>query len=90
MSVVNPSKVLVEDINETVEKTSTGIFIPNSVKIPTMKGKIIIVGSGTPDIPIVHKVGTVCLFNPRAGQKLEWNGKEYRLVDAAEIFLSDI
>lgn len=90
MIKINPTKILVLDQEETAEKTASGIFIPTTVKSPTMRGKIIQKGDGTPEIPVVHNVGDTCLFNPRAGQKFEWDGKEYRIVDVAEIFLSGV
>lgn len=88
---LNPTKLLISDLPQAEEqKTASGIIIPGSVmsKQPSMRGKIIFTGSGTKDIPIVHSVGDIALYNPRAGQKIEWNDKEYRLVDVGEIFLS--
>jgi co-chaperonin GroES (HSP10) len=87
---VNPTKVLIQDITATEEKTKGGLIIPGMVKIPTMRGTIILVGDGTPDIQIKHQVGDIALFNPGAGSKLMWDDKEYRLVDISEIFLSGI
>lgn len=86
---INATKVLVQDIEESKEKTASGIIIPKTAqKTNTMKGKIILVGDGTDDIKINHKVGDIALFHPQAGRTLVWENKEYRLVDISEIFLS--
>jgi len=88
---LNATKVLIEDIKETKDKTESGIFIPTQVvQQVTMKGKIIMIGEGTPDIPIFHEVGAVALYSPRAGQKVQVGDKEYRLMDVHEILLSGV
>jgi len=87
MVIVNPTKCLIEDIAESKEKTAGGIYIPASVKAPTMQGKIVVKGDGTKEIEIKYKVGDIVLFHPNAGTKLMWKDKEYRLVDVAEVFL---
>lgn len=87
---INPTKVICEDIPEVKDKTESGIFIPSTIKSVSMRGKIIFKGDGLKDMPLVHKVGDIALYNPRAGQKFEWNDKEYRILDAGEIFLSGV
>jgi chaperonin GroES len=88
MVSINATKVLIEDIPELTEKTQSGIIIPTTVKAKTMRGKILIVGDGTPDIKIKHQVGDIALFHPSAGTKFTWEDREVRLVDVNEIFLS--
>lgn len=89
MPVVNPTKIVVEDfVTNEEQKTQSGIIIPGSVKSPSMRGKILFKGDGIDGLPLVHKVGDTALYNPRAGQKFEWNDKEYRIMDAGEVFMS--
>jgi co-chaperonin GroES (HSP10) len=87
---INPTKILVKDIEDVQEKTSGGIFIPTTVKAPTMKGKIIKVGDGTPDMKINHQANDIALFHPSAGVKLTWENVEYRLIDVSDVFLSGV
>ena len=84
---INSTKLLVEDIPEIAEKTASGIFIPTTVKIPTLSGKVVLKGEGTPDIKIIYEVGDTVLFHPQAGNKFIWDKKEYRLLDVSDIFL---
>ena len=91
--IVNPTKVVVTDIIVSADETTkSGIIIPGSIreKQPSMSGEIMYIGDGTSDVPMVHKIGDKALYNPRAGQKFEWEGKEYRILDAGEIFLSGL
>ena len=88
---INPTKILIEEISEIQGQTASGIIIPSAVvKYPASKGKVLIVGKGTPDIEIVYKVGDVVLFNPNAGQKFEFEGKEVRLLDVSHVYLGGI
>lgn len=88
---INPTKLLVEDITEAIEKTASGIILPDAViKKTNMKAKVIIVGEGTPDIPMIWNVGDTVLFNPRSGQKVDYQEKEYRLIDIADVLLGGI
>jgi co-chaperonin GroES (HSP10) len=89
MIKVNQTKLLVQDILETEAKTQAGIILPNNViKAKTMKGTVLVVGDGTPDIKIVHQPGDIVLFHPASGQKLTMDDKEYRLIEVNEVFLS--
>ncbi len=93
MVKINPTKLVVLDETQpdTDQVTKAGIIVPGAiVKTPTMKGRVVVKGDGTPEIPVLHEVGSIALFNPRAGQKFEWEGKEYRIVDVSEIFLSGV
>lgn len=86
---VNPTKIILEDIPELEASTKGGIILPTQVaKKITMRGKILLVGDGTPDIPMNHKVGDIAMYHPRAGTTFTWDDKEVRIVDVNEIFLS--
>ena len=85
--VINPTKLLCEDIPETSEKIGS-IIVPTTARIPSMRGKILQVGCGTDYVKIAHKVGDIAVFSPRAGQEIEVNGKKYRLMDVNDVWLS--
>lgn len=88
LTKINGTKLLVEDIIETTQTTKGGIILPNAIiKKETMKGKVLIVGKGTPDIEIPYKTGDIVLFHPRAGQKFSYEGDELRLIDCNEVLI---
>jgi co-chaperonin GroES (HSP10) len=85
---INPTKIMVEDIPEVEATTKAGILLPNAViKVPTMKGTVLLTGKGTPDIEIIYDIGDTVLYHPQAGSKLKLDEKELRLIDVSEIFL---
>ena len=90
MLKINQTKLLVEDILESVEKTPSGILIPTTVKASNMKGKVLVVGEGTPDIKIVYEVGETVLYHPQAGLKFNYENKDLRLIDISDVFLGGI
>ena len=88
---INATKVLVQDILEEEPISKGGILLPTQViKTNSMKGKVVQVGDGTEDIKIVYNIGETVLYHPQAGQKFNFDGKEYRLIDVGEIFLGGI
>jgi len=88
LNKVNPTKILVQDIIEVTNKTASGIIIPDAIiKKEIMKGKVLIVGKGTPDIEIPYKMGDTVLFHPRAGSKFSYEGDDLRLIDVSEVFI---
>ena len=88
---INATKLLVNDVVTTRDKTASGIFIPTEVvKVNSMKGKIILVGSGTPDITIHYAVGDTVVFHPQAGAKFTFEDKEYRLIDVNDVLLGGV
>jgi chaperonin GroES len=68
-------RVVVKRLEETEEKTSGGIYIPDSAKEKPQKGEIIAVGQGkkTDDgkvIPLDVKVGDKVLFGKYSGSEV--------------------
>jgi len=84
---INPTKVLVTDIVEDEKKTASGIIIPGTAKTPSMRGRVVLVGRGTPEMPIEYSKGDVVYYRPMAGSKFNMDDVDYRLVDVQEIFL---
>lgn len=87
---INPLKVLVSELEEVTTQTKSGILIAPTVKADHMKGVVAVVGTGTSEISVAWQVGDTVLFNPRSGQKVKYQDKEYRLLDASEILLGGI
>lgn len=82
--IILPSSVLIKDL-PTEEKTAGGIIIPTTQKKPTLKGEVVLVGSGTQDNPIPWNVGKIVLYNATAGRIIEKDGEELRLINSSEI-----
>jgi chaperonin GroES len=69
-------KILVEPME--AQKTSTGgIDIPMDLQTKPSKGKVIEVGGGLKDRPMVIKKGATVFYIYGAGTKIEHDGKEY-------------
>lgn len=88
---VNATKLLVSDIQDESKETKSGIILPNAVmKKDCLKGKVLLTGEGTADMPMVYKENETVLFHPRAGSKFNYEDKEYRLIDITDVFLGGI
>ena len=68
------------------EKTSGGIFIPDTAKEKPMRGKIIAVGNGKPDEPMTVKVGDTVLYGKYAGTELSIDGNDYLIMKESDIY----
>jgi chaperonin GroES len=72
------------------EKTSGGLFIPDTAKEKPQKGTVIAVGSGriTDDgkrQPMDVKVGDTILFDKYSGSKIKVDDEEYLIIREEDI-----
>lgn len=72
------------------EKTSGGLYIPDSAKEKPQKGAVIAVGPGrvTDDgkrQPMDVKVGDVILFDKYSGSKIKMDDEEYLIIREEDI-----
>ena len=72
------------------EKTSGGIFLPDSAKDRPTRGKIISIGDGRvldngSRSTLQVKVGDLVLFTSYAGENIEVNGDEYLMMSENEV-----
>lgn len=72
-------RVLIEP-TAAEEVTMGGIIIPDSAKEKPLKGKVIAVGQGTKDEPMILKEGDVVLYGKYAGNELEYEGEKYLMM----------
>jgi len=72
-------RVLIEPM-EAEEKTTSGIYIPDTAKEKPQKGTIIAVGAGTKDVNMEVKVGDVVLYGKYAGTEITIDGKDYLIM----------
>lgn len=72
-------RVLIEP-TAAEEVTMAGIIIPDSAKEKPLKGKVLAVGNGTKDEPMVLKPGDSVLYGKYAGQEIEYEGTKYLMM----------
>lgn len=75
---------------ESQEKTSGGIFLPDSAKDRPTRGKVVSVGDGRMlengnRSQLQVKVGDLVLFTSYAGENIEVDGEEYLLMNESEV-----
>lgn len=77
-------RVLVEPA-EAEQKTAGGIIIPDTAKEKPQRGKVIAVGGGKKDEPLVVKVGDLVLYGKYSGTELNYDGKDYLMMRESDI-----
>jgi chaperonin GroES len=75
---------------ESQERTSGGIFLPDSAKDRPTRGKIVAVGDGRvlengSRSTLQVKIGDLVLFTSYAGENIEVDGEEYLLMNEGEV-----
>lgn len=78
-------RVLVEPA-AAEEKTASGIIIPDTAKEKPQQGKIVAIGTGTKDEPIVVKVGDQVLYGKYSGTEVTIEGQEYLIMKESDIY----
>lgn len=77
-------RVLVEPA-AAEEKTSSGIYIPDTAKEKPQKGVIVAVGSGKKDEPLTVKAGDNVLYGKYSGTEITLEGKDYLIMRESDI-----
>lgn len=70
---------------EAEEKTSSGIFIPDTAKEKPQRGTIVAAGPGTKDVAMEVKVGDVVLYGKYAGTEITVDGKDYLIMKQSDV-----
>ncbi len=78
-------RVLVE-VAPAEEKTTSGLYIPDTAKEKPQKGTIIAVGNGKKDEPLTVKVGDQILYGKYAGTEVSVGGNDYLIMRESDIF----
>lgn len=76
-------RILIEFVAEDT-KTAGGIIIPDTVKEKPKMGKVVAVGTDE-DLKENIKEGDFVLFAKYGGEDIEVEGKEYKIVQRADI-----
>lgn len=78
-------RVLVEP-QAAEEKTSGGIFIPDTAKEKPQKGVVVAVGKGTAEEPMTLKVGDEVLYGKYSGTDISIDGTDYLIMKESDIY----
>lgn len=76
-------RLLIEPL-EADEKTSSGLYIPDTAKEKPRMGRVIAVGTDE-DLNEKIKEGNKVLFAKYGGDEVEMNGREYKLLQRSDI-----
>ena len=67
------------------EKTIGGIIIPDTAKEEPLQGKVVAVGEGKKDEPMVLKAGDTVLYGKYAGTEIEYEGEKYLVMRQSDV-----
>lgn len=67
------------------EEKVGGIIIPDTAKEKPQRGKVIAVGGGTKDEPMVLKENDTVLYGKYAGTELEVEGEKYLMMRQSDV-----
>jgi chaperonin GroES len=68
------------------EKTSTGLYIPDSAKEKPMRGTIVAVGPGKSGEPLRVKVSDQVIYGKHSGIEISYEGKDYLIMREGDIY----
>ena len=77
-------RVLIEH-TAAEEVTVSGIIIPDSAKEKPLKGKVLAVGNGLKDEPMILKEGDLVLYGKYAGTEIEFEGTKYLMMRQSDV-----
>jgi len=83
-------RIVVKRIEDSAEKTASGLFIPDSAKEKPQEGEVIAVGAGKRNddgklIPLDVKAGDRILFGKYTGNDIKIDDQEYLILREEEI-----
>lgn len=71
--------------NPAEEKTSGGLFIPDTAKEKPLAGKVIAVGPGTAEVKMEVAVGDTVLYGKYSGTELHYENETYLIMKQSDI-----
>ena len=77
-------RVLIEP-TAAEEKTLSGIISPDTAKEKPLRGKVLAVGQGTKDDPMILKAGDEVLYGKYAGTEIELEGTKYLIMRQSDV-----
>ncbi|MCD6107694.1 MAG: co-chaperone GroES [Caldisericaceae bacterium] len=81
---------LVVQIEESEEKTKSGIVLPDTAKEKPQKGKVVAIGSGKildsgKKVPLEVKKGDIVIFSKYAGTEVKLEEEKYLILSENDI-----
>jgi len=75
---------------EAEEKSAGGILLPDSAQEKPQRAKVVAVGEGARNdegarLTLTVKVGDEILFGKYAGNEINWNGEDYKILREGEV-----
>lgn len=68
------------------ETTDSGLLIPEKARERPQTGRVLLVGPGTPEDPMIIQVGESVLFPIRTGVSVEYEGQECIIFRQSDLF----
>lgn len=85
----NGDRLLVK-VDETEEKTTTGIYLPDAVQEKPQKGEVVAVGQGFWEdgayVPVPFDIGDTVLFTKYGGHEIKVGDEEFLLLRQDDVF----
>ena len=78
-------RVIIKRIEDNVNQTAGGLFIPDTAKEKPQEGTVVAVGPGKKDEPTTVQVGDKVLYGKYSGAELKLEGKDYLIVREADL-----
>jgi chaperonin GroES len=84
-------RIVVKRIEESADKTASGLFIPDSAKEKPQEGEVVAVGNGKINektgerTPLDVKAGDRILFGKYSGSDIKVDGEEYMIMREDEV-----
>lgn len=67
------------------QMSAGGIIIPDTAQEQKSKGKVVAVGPGRKDDPMLVKVGDIACYGEYAGTEIEIDGKPYLIMNQNDV-----
>lgn len=77
-------RILVES-DKAEEKTSSGIYIPDTAQKKPKRGTILAVGNGKKDEPMELKIGDKVIYSDYAGNEIEIEEEKYLVLRQSDV-----
>lgn len=82
--------ILIKPIEETEEKTKSGLYVPDTAKERPQEGEVLAVGPGAVNdkgeiIPMSVAVGDKVIFKKYAGNSIKYDGDEYLILPEKDV-----
>ncbi len=77
-------KVVIEKVKAETT-TKSGIVLTGQAKEKPQAAKVLAVGEGTKEEPMVLKVGDVVIFSEYAGTDIKYEGEEYTIISQSNV-----